>query len=87
MLVSSSDGLVLWSFTGAYKLPVSAGTYLNADYAFAQGRNQRSVNLLELAVVFSVGSHLTVSPGGVIGLGHREITPRWGAGVRLIYVF
>jgi hypothetical protein len=87
MLVSSSDGLVAWSFLGAYKLPVSAGTYLSADYAFAQGRNQRSVNLLDLAAVFSAGSHLTISPGAVIGLGHRDVTPRWGAGVRLVYFF
>jgi hypothetical protein len=87
MLVSSSDGLVAWSFLGAYKLPVSANSYLSGDYAFVKARDQRSTNILELAAVFIPSDHLLISPGGVIGFGHREVTPSWGAGVRFIYFF
>jgi hypothetical protein len=87
ILLDGGSGLGAWSFLGAYKLPVSAGAYLSGDYVFIKARDHRSTNLLELAAVFSAGSNLAISPGGVIGLGHREITPSWGAGVRLTYLF
>jgi hypothetical protein len=87
ILLDGGSGLGAWSVLGAYKHPVSAGTYLSGDYIYLKTRDQRSANILEFAAVFSAGSNLAISPGGVIGLGHRDTAPSWGAGVRLTYLF
>lgn len=85
--IDSDGDLGAWGFLTAYKFPFSAGAYLTADYFFTKERGEPSANLIELSAVGAVGGHLTIGPGVVIGIGHREVTPRWGAGVRLTYVF
>lgn len=87
ILLDGGSGLGAWSILGAYKLPVSAGTYLSGDYVFVKARDQASTNILEFAAAFILSDHLLISPGGVIGFGHREFTPSWGAGIRFIYLF
>jgi hypothetical protein len=87
VVFDSDGGLLAWGLLTALKAPLSASAYLSVDYAFVKARALRSSSLIEVAPVFSAGSHLAISPGLVLGLGHRESTARWGAGVRLTYVF
>lgn len=87
VVLDGDGGLGAWGLLAAYKMPLSASAYLTGDYLFVKTRSQRSSNLIEAAAVFSAGTHLAISPGLVLGLGHRESTPRWGAGVRLTYFF
>lgn len=87
VVLDGDGGPAAWGLLTAYKTPLSATAYLTGDYIFVKTRSQRSSSLIEVAAVFSAGTRLALSPGLVLGLGHRESTPRWGAGVRLTFFF
>lgn len=87
LVLDGEGGPAAWGVLTAYKSPLSRNAYLSIDYSFLGVRAQRSVNIIEGAVVFVVGPSLAVSPGAVLGLGHRETTPLWGAGVRFTFTF
>lgn len=87
VILDGEGGPAAWGFLAGYKAQLSSNTYLSFDYNFLGLRAQRSVNLIEGAVVFNLSPRLAISPGAVLGIGHRETTPLWGAGVRLTFTF